>query len=83
MGAGLHGAFLLARGQARGLHYMEKTPEGAVRSFWAAAVCLPAFLALRLGAWLREVADEVKDRPIVANAARFQEGAMEEWAETG
>ncbi len=34
-----------------GLAYIEDTPEGAWRSFWAAAICLPAFLALRLLAW--------------------------------
>jgi hypothetical protein len=30
---------------------MEATPDGALRSFWAAAICLPAFLALRMLAW--------------------------------
>ncbi|UFN50534.1 hypothetical protein LPC08_07930 [Roseomonas sp. OT10] len=46
--AGLHGAFLLARGQVRGLAFMQLSPEGTVRSFWAALICLPAFLGLRL-----------------------------------
>jgi hypothetical protein len=30
---------------------MEATPEGAWRSFFAAVICLPAFLALNLFAW--------------------------------
>ncbi len=42
---------LLARGQAAGLQRIEATPEGASRSFRAALVCLPAFLALRLVGW--------------------------------
>jgi hypothetical protein len=49
--AGLHGAFRLARGRADGLAFVEATPAGALRSFWAAAICLPAYLALRLFAW--------------------------------
>jgi hypothetical protein len=49
--AGLHGAFLLARGRPEGLAFVEGTPAGALRSFWAAAICLPAYLALRLFAW--------------------------------
>jgi hypothetical protein len=49
--AGLHGAFRLARGRADGLVFVESTPEGALRSFWAAAICLPAYLALRLFGW--------------------------------
>jgi hypothetical protein len=49
--AGLRGAFMLARGRPEGLMLIEDTPAGALRSFWAAAICLPAFLALRLHAW--------------------------------
>ena len=49
--AGLRGAFMLARGQAHGLMLVEDTTLGARRSFLAAAICLPAFLALRLMAW--------------------------------
>ncbi len=49
--AGLRGAFMLARGQAHGLMLVEDTALGARRSFWAAAICLPGFLALRLLAW--------------------------------
>jgi len=49
--AGLVGAALLARGDRRGLALMESTPEGAARSFMAAVICLPAFLALRFFTW--------------------------------
>lgn len=49
--AGLAGAFLLGRGRPEGLALMEATPEGAWRSFVAAFVCLPAFLAIRFFAW--------------------------------
>src|SRR5690349_5275907 len=48
---GLRGAFLLARGRADGLLLIETSMAGLARSFWAAAICLPAFLALRLLAW--------------------------------
>jgi hypothetical protein len=49
--AGLRGVFMLARGQAHGAMLIEDTPEGAARSFWAAAICLPGFLALMLLGW--------------------------------
>jgi hypothetical protein len=49
--SGLHAAWLLARGRAEGLRYVEADMEGAARSFWAAAICLPAFVCLRLLAW--------------------------------
>jgi hypothetical protein len=49
--AGLQGALMLARGRAGGLLLIESTPAGAARSFWAAAICLPAFLALRFLGW--------------------------------
>lgn len=49
--AGLLGALLLGRGRAEGLALMETTPAGALRSFAAAAICLPAFLGLRLVGW--------------------------------
>lgn len=48
---GLAGAFLLGRARPEGLALMEGTPEGAWRSFFAAAICLPGFLAIRLFAW--------------------------------
>jgi hypothetical protein len=49
--AGLRGALLLARGRPDGLLLIDTSLAGAARSFWAAAVCLPGFLALRLLAW--------------------------------
>ncbi len=52
--AGLRGAFTLARGQAHGAMLIEDTPEGAARSFWAAAICLPGLLALMLFDWAEE-----------------------------
>jgi hypothetical protein len=52
--AGLRGAFMLARGHAHGLMLIEETPAGVARSFWAAAICLPGFLALRFLAWSGE-----------------------------
>jgi hypothetical protein len=52
LGSALHGAFLLARGRADGLLLIAAPPEAemvvAARSFWAIAVCLPAFLCLHL-----------------------------------
>jgi hypothetical protein len=49
--AGIAGAFLLGRGRTEGLALMESTPDGAWRSFAAALICLPAFLAIRVFAW--------------------------------
>jgi hypothetical protein len=49
--AGLAGAFLLGRGRSEGFALMEDTPQGAWRSFVAALICLPAFLAIRVFAW--------------------------------
>jgi hypothetical protein len=49
--SGLHAAWLLARGRAEGLRYVESDMAGAARSFWATAICLPAFVCLRLLAW--------------------------------
>ncbi|WP_029007924.1 hypothetical protein [Azospirillum halopraeferens] len=45
------GAFRLARFDAAGLDYFDRTPEGAAKSFYAALVVLPAYavlLSLRL-----------------------------------
>lgn len=56
----LHGAFMLARGRAEGLALIVAVPAGehapsiqtlAVRSFWALALSLPAFLSLHLMEW--------------------------------
>ncbi|WP_159993990.1 hypothetical protein [Roseomonas sp. 18066] len=46
--AGLRGALLLARGRVEGIAWMPVGAEGAGRSFWAAAFCLPIFLVMRL-----------------------------------
>jgi hypothetical protein len=48
---GLRGAFRLAQGRVDGLLQIEATPEGVRRSFYAALLCLPAFVALKLLAW--------------------------------
>ena len=55
VGSGLHAALLLARGRADGLLLLA-APEDearvtAARSFWAVALCLPAFIALHLLDW--------------------------------
>ena len=52
VGNGLQAAFLLARGRADGLRHVGTGPGAAARSFWAAAICLPAFLCLRLLDWI-------------------------------
>jgi len=52
--AGLRGVFMLARGQAHGTMLIEDTPEGAARSFWSAAICLPGFLALVMLDWAED-----------------------------
>jgi hypothetical protein len=49
--SGVHGAWLLARGRADGLRFVEADAAGAARSFWAIAICLPSFICLRLIAW--------------------------------
>jgi len=66
--AGLLGAVLLARGRAAGMALMEPTGEGARRSFAAAAICLPAFLVLRLWSNLPE---ELSDRALVAELVGY------------
>jgi hypothetical protein len=52
--AGLHGALLLARGRADGLLLVATDAQGARRSFIAAAICLPAFVCLRLLGWVQD-----------------------------
>ena len=42
--SGMHAALLLARGRADGVRYVEDDMAGAARSFWAAAICIPAFV---------------------------------------
>lgn len=43
---------MLAGGKVGGLALIPAGHAGALRSFWAAALCLPAFLALRLLSWV-------------------------------
>jgi hypothetical protein len=47
----MYAALLLARGRTEGLRHIDDDMAGAARSFWAAAICLPAFVCLRLLAW--------------------------------
>ncbi|HEY5301106.1 MAG TPA: hypothetical protein VIJ55_10560 [Acetobacteraceae bacterium] len=51
MAGGLSGAFMLARGRAEGFARVQTDMAGAARSFWAAAIALPALLAMRLIDW--------------------------------
>jgi hypothetical protein len=70
--AGLLGAFLLARGDKRGMALIESTPEGAWRSFMAAVICLPAFLALRFFTWAEmPEAGGIFGRPLLAELIGF------------
>jgi hypothetical protein len=46
--AGLQAATLLGRGEGRGIGLVLLSAQGAARSFWAAAICLLPFLAIRL-----------------------------------
>lgn len=48
---GMRGALLLARGRAEGLRLFDGGRAAALRSFWALAICAPAFAALRLLDW--------------------------------
>jgi len=69
------GAFLLARGRPEGMVLMESTPRGAWRSFIAAAICLPAFLALRFFGWAQAGAGiEVLGRPLAAELITYVMG---------
>jgi len=44
--SGLYGAWRLARLDAGGMVWFDRTPEGVKRSFWAAVICYPGFIAL-------------------------------------
>lgn len=49
---GLHGAWLLARGEPAGLAYLAVSrPDAAGASFWALILGLPAFVALHALGW--------------------------------
>ena len=49
--SGMQAALLLARGRADGVRLLNDDMAEARRSFWAAAICLPAFVCLRLIDW--------------------------------
>jgi len=44
--SGLYGAWRLARLDTRAMAWFDRGPEGTARSFWAAIICYPAFVAL-------------------------------------
>lgn len=58
VGTGLQAALLLARGRSEGMSLLvaegEASVDVAARSFWAAALCLPAFVCLRLIGYAHE-----------------------------
>jgi hypothetical protein len=49
--SGMQAALLLARGRADGVQLLADDMAEARRSFWAALICLPAFVCLRLLDW--------------------------------
>jgi hypothetical protein len=55
IGSGLQAALLLARGRPEGLTLLGGSADealvAAARSFWAVALCLPAFICLYLVGW--------------------------------
>ncbi|HEY7990757.1 MAG TPA: hypothetical protein VID77_05140 [Stellaceae bacterium] len=44
--SGLYGAWRLARLDTRAMAWFDRSPDGTARSFWAAIICYPAFVAL-------------------------------------
>lgn len=48
---GLQAALLLARGRPEAMQLVAGDSAGAARSFWAIAICVPAFICLRLLTW--------------------------------
>lgn len=44
--SGLYGAWRLARLDTKAMAWFDRGPEGTARSFWAAIICFPAFVAL-------------------------------------
>ena len=51
MSVSLHGALMLARGQARGMLLMDIDTKGIARSFWAIPMSLPSVLYLATLDW--------------------------------
>jgi hypothetical protein len=81
MGNGLQGALLLARGRAEGMELVAAPAEpamaAAARSFWAAALCLPAFICLQL----IDLAQEPRVPPHAAHGLALQLfGYVIDWA---
>ncbi len=50
--SGLQGALLLARGRAEGVGYVSDDMRNAARSFWAAVICAPLFVAVLGLSWI-------------------------------
>jgi hypothetical protein len=44
--SGIYGAWRLARLDTRAMAWFDRGPDGTARSFWAAIICFPAFIAL-------------------------------------
>jgi hypothetical protein len=44
--SGLYGAWRLARLDTRAMAWFDRGPDGTARSFWAAIICFPGFIAL-------------------------------------
>jgi hypothetical protein len=72
--SGLQGALLLARGRPDGVRFVEDDIAGAARSFWAMAICLPAFVYLRLVAWLADGAPAHAWQAFPADLATYAVG---------
>lgn len=64
--AGLSSAFALALGRRQGMNTMPADPQAPMLSFWAAGICLPAFILLRLLAWSEVAAPAYPLRSLVA-----------------
>jgi hypothetical protein len=52
VGAGMQAALRLACGRVDGIALVQDAPHAAIRSFWAMALSLPAFLCMRLIDWM-------------------------------
>jgi hypothetical protein len=44
--SGVYGAWRLARLDASAMRWFDRSPDGTARSFWAAIICYPGFIAL-------------------------------------
>lgn len=49
--SGLRGAWMLMRGDAKGIDLLDRGPGIAIHSFWAMPLCLPALVCLKLFDW--------------------------------